>query len=125
MDNILSIKYFLPEIALIVTSLLILPLSLIFKTNVRKITIPFLTFGFIISFTFLIMNWDLSGHGLFFNLVAYDRFSQLFKLCLLIFTFFLFLISLNSSELKNISSKEYHFFIFILLLGSFLLVSSK
>ncbi len=125
MDNILSIKYFLPEIALIVTSLLILPLSLIFKTNVRKITIPFLTFGFIISFTFLIMNWDLSGHGLFFNLVAYDRFSQLFKLCLLIFTFFLLLISLNSSELKNISSKEYHFFIFILLLGSFLLVSSN
>jgi len=125
MENILSIRYFIPEISVTIIALLLLPLSLIFKTNGGKAIIPFLTFGFIISFSSLIFNWNISSHGLFLNLIAYDRYSQFFKMCLLVLTFFPFFISINSSELKNVPLTEYHFFIFVLLLGSFLLVSSN
>lgn len=120
-----SIKYFIPEVSLAATALLIIILSMISLRNQSRILYLTIWFGMILSLIFLIIFWNESPHGLFFNSIAADPFGRYFKLLLLIVTFIIVLISQMDNGHSKQPGVEYYFLIIVMLLGMFLMVSAN
>ena len=121
MSNFLSLQYFLPELCLLIFTLLIIVFELI--PSLKKHTFNLSVVGLI--FTSLLL---LQSHGenapLFLGMITIDPFSHFFKYIFLISTLLVIVISRFTKELDSIYFSEYLALLYIMLFGLFLMSSS-
>ena len=121
MSNLLSLNYFLPELCLLIFTLLIIIFELI--PSLKKYTFNLSIVGLILTSLLL-----LQSHGenlpLFLGMIAIDEFSHFFKYIFLISSLLVIVISRFTKELNGIYFSEYLALIYILLFGLFLMASS-
>tara|TARA_B100000401_G_scaffold30315_1_gene18145 strand:+ start:37 stop:1488 length:1452 start_codon:yes stop_codon:yes gene_type:complete len=120
MNNLQSISYFLPELAIVVLALSSIVLDLFsLKKWIKSITI----IGLVIV-SVLLLQTPVSGEYIFEGLLINDSFSYFFKWIILISTFSIILISNYSKELDYEYYSEYNSLLLIILLGMFLMTNS-
>ena len=120
MNNLQSISYFLPELAIVVLALSSIVLDLFsLKKWIKSVTI----IGLVIV-TVLLLQTPASGEYIFEGLLINDTFSYFFKWIILISTFSIILISNYSKELDYEYYSEYNSLLLIILLGMFLMTNS-
>ena len=97
MSNLLSLNYFLPELCLLIFTLLIIIFELI--PSLKKYTFNLSIVGLIITSLLL-----LQSHGenlpLFLGMITIDEFSHFFKYIFLISTLLVIVISRFTKELN-------------------------
>jgi NADH-quinone oxidoreductase subunit N len=83
LDNVASLAYFTPELALIGAILLIIVWDLLAKGMNQKMTgivvISLSALGFSAALSGWLLSRDAAPHNLFYGLLAFDRFSNLFR----------------------------------------------
>ena len=120
MNNLQSISYFLPELAIVVLALSSIVLDLFsLKKWIKSITI----IGLVIV-SVLLLQTPVSGEYIFEGLLINDSFSYFFKWIILISTFSIILISNYSKELDYEYYSEYNSLLLIIFLGMFLMTNS-
>lgn len=120
-----SIPYFVPEIMLSVTFLLIL-FGEIFTSRSRFVSFGILSIGGLLSSQFLAFQlYKLPSNAIFFGMMVVDDFAIFFKFVFGISTILVILFSMNSDELKRYSSGEYYCLILAVVLGMNLLASAN
>ena len=120
MNNLQSISYFLPELAIVVLALSSIILDLFsLKKWIKSVTI----IGLVIV-AVLLLQTPASGEYIFEGLLINDTFSYFFKWIILISTFSIILISNYSKELDYEYYSEYNSLLLIILLGMFLMTNS-
>ena len=119
-----SIPYFVPELMLSATFLLILIGETISKRS------SYVGFGIITAVGLLatvFLSWQLykmPDATLFFRMIVVDRFAIFFKIVCAISAFLIVLFSMNSMELKKYSAGEYYCLLIAVTLGMNLLAAS-
>lgn len=122
-DNLLSFQYFLPEMILTGTILLVVIVDLILSRKNSHYTAFVAFLGTIVTMIVLLMG-NSTPRALFFHTVAVDPFGTFFKVIFLIATLFTIAISYKTKELQSYRFGEYYGLILTMLLGMFLLASS-
>ncbi len=84
LDNVASLAYFTPELALIGAILLLIVWDLLAKGTSQKMTgivvISLSALGFSAALSGWLLSRDAAPHNLFYGLLAFDRFSNLFRI---------------------------------------------
>lgn len=123
MENILSIKFFYPEI--IITSFIMLILLLVSYSRRTDGWAHYISIaGLILSFIAVLYEAGAQETGIFMNLLALDKFSIYFKLFFILVTGLTILISMGSLEVERLRKSEYYALILAVCLGMMLLSSS-
>ena len=125
-----NFKLFLPEIFILLTSILLLFLGA-FIINIRRYRYPnlvqelhyLIVFIFIISF-FLVMNNPIRNCIIFNNLLIIDDFSSAVKCIVLLSTICCILISFNYLEKEGLNMFEYNLLILFSIFGILCFISS-
>lgn len=126
LSNIQSLKFFMPELILIGTILLVLIVNLISPPNQLLKSSAGALFGLGLSFVFLIGLYPTQGGHLFFRMMALDRFSLYFKSIFTLSAILVIFISIRSREvLEQKNHMEYHLLILSMTLGTFLLSAAN
>ena len=125
MDNISSLNYFLPEITLVVTILLVIVYDLFLKKGESVYTVYVTAAGLVLTFFTLLSSYSDVQTSLFFGMVVQDPFSFFFKFLFVLAAFFTVVISSTSSEMKNRLHGEFNTLILAITLGMFFMVSAK
>lgn len=112
-----------PELALLVTFVVVIIADLIFKNN--KVNLGLSILGTIVSGIFLI-GMSGTNTSAFANLIAVDPFSEFFKYLILISTLIVLVMSEFSEELHNrdVWMGEYYMLVLGMALGMFLLAGA-
>ncbi|MBM3802308.1 MAG: NADH-quinone oxidoreductase subunit N [Acidimicrobiia bacterium] len=124
LDNLHSLKFFLPELALTAGILLVI-LSDIALKGLRNRLNPLLT-----MVTLLLAAWftfqlnDVPAASLFHGMLAIDGLAQFFKLLLLLAAALVVLGSLHSTELASVHQGEFFALLLAVTLGMVLLANS-
>ena len=121
MSNFLSLKYFLPELCLLVFTLLIIIFELI--PSLKKHTFNISVIGLIIT-SILLFQTHGQNTPLFMGMITIDPFSHFFKYVFLLSTLLVIVVSRYTKELESIYFSEYLALLYILLFGLFLMSSS-
>ena len=121
MSNFLSLKYFLPELCLLVFTLLIIIFELI--PSLKKHTFNISVIGLIIT-SILLFQTHGQNTPLFMGMITIDSFSHFFKYVFLLSTLLVIVVSRYTKELESIYFSEYLALLYILLFGLFLMSSS-
>lgn len=123
LKNIASLSFFLPEIVLSATILLLIVLDLLVR---RKDVIgPVAAIGCVIA---LIVTFDLysAQPGLLFHrMIVLDGFSLFFKIVALAAAILTIWMSLGSNEIKQVHQGEYYTLLLTCALGMFFMASSS
>jgi len=122
-DNLLSLHYFLPELIIIGTILIVVIADLIFKRQHSHWTAYIAFIGTAGAFIALLLG-EGTTRALFYQTIAVDPFSTFFKILFLIAVLFVIAISFKSNELSTYRFGEYYSLILIMLFGMFLMASS-
>ena len=120
MNNLQSIQYFMPELAIILLALSVIVLDLL---SLKK-WIKYFTISGLILVSILLFQSSPSDSYIFEGLLKNDSFSYFFKWIILISTFSIILISNYSKELDYEYYSEYNSLLLIILLGMFLMTNS-
>ena len=99
MSNFLSLQYFLPELCLLIFTLLIFIFELI--PSLKKHTYNLSIVGIIITIILLFQTHG-ENRPLFLGMITIDVFSHFFKYLFLLSTLFVIVISRFTKELNNI-----------------------
>jgi len=124
LDNIDSFEYFIPELTLTLTILVIIIYDLFLKKEESNYTVYIAATGLIFTFLMLLSSYSNVETGLFMGMVAHDPFSFFFKFIFVLSAFFTVVISSTSSEMQGKSHGEFNTFIITITLGMFLLSSA-
>ncbi|MCF7804791.1 MAG: NADH-quinone oxidoreductase subunit N [Candidatus Marinimicrobia bacterium] len=122
-SNITSLQYFIPELILAGSILLVIIADLILSKRDSWRSAYYAFAGVVATFIAVIVM-DNSPRGLFFDTVAVDPFGTFFKVLILIATVFTIGISMRTKELERYRFGEYYGLILTMVLGMFLLVSA-
>lgn len=123
MGNIQSLTYFLPELAL-VTTIIVVILTDLFARETKHCLLSILsTIGIIISAGILFTN-GREVNTLFSEAVAIDPFGTFFKLLILLGSVFTVWVSGRSKELQQSKPGEFYTLILVMAFGMFLMVSA-
>lgn len=122
-----SLKNFIPEITLTLTSAFVIILDLIFGRRVRNIGAYVSLVGLAITFFFTVKQYGAT-YQIFRGMFVVDPYSTFFKFVFIISAFIIVVFSLQSYDLKETSARrrlgEYYFMILSLTLGAFLMAGS-
>ena len=121
MDNISSLSYFLPEITLVVTILVVIVYDLFLKKGESVYTVYVTAAGLVLTLLTLFSSYSDVQMSLFSGMVAQDPFSFFFKFLFVLAAFFTVVISSTSSEMKNRLHGEFNTLILAITLGMFFL----
>ena len=121
LSNLSSLFYYLPELVIITSLLLVILLDLFTKTKPYTFHVSLL--AIIIAGMFLIFTFG-DIESLFMGMIALDPFSHFFKLIFLLTTFSIILVSRFDKQLDSKFSSEYNVLLLIILVGLFLMSSS-
>lgn len=122
-NNLISLQFFIPEMLVAGTVVLVIIADLIFKKKQSKYT-AIVAFIGMIAVLVAMSGVNLDPRSLFFETVAVDPFGQFFKLLILIATLFTIGISFQTKELESYRYGEYYGLMLTMVLGMFLLVSA-
>ncbi len=129
---ITSLTSIQPELMVLATLLVVLVFDLIFKQ--KKTFIPYIALaGLVATFFFLINQFGISQTAFItseetqFGMFSLDPFSTFFKFIIVVSSFLVILMSISSSEIKNVNSRsgEYYTLIFGMILGMMFLASAN
>jgi NADH-quinone oxidoreductase subunit N len=124
MDNLQSLRYFYPELTLIVATLFVI-ISDISLKRLRNVLNPLLTISALLIATYY--TFRMSGAqeaNLFQGMLALDSFAQFFKLFLLLAAFLVALTSLHSEELSQVHQGEFFVLLLAVTVGMILMANS-
>lgn len=124
LDNLHSLKFFLPELTLTIGILLVILCDITLK-GLRNRLNPLLTlFTLLLAAACTFQLNQSAPAGLFHGMLAMDDFAQFFKLFLLLAAFLVVLASLYSSELAPFHQGEFLALLLSVTLGMVLLANS-
>lgn len=119
-----SIPYFVPELMLTATFLLVLIGEIVAKRS-SYVGFGIITAAGLIATIFLsIQLYKVPDTSLFFRMIVVDRFAIFFKIIFSFSALLIVLFSMNSNELKKYSAGEYYCLLLSVVLGMNLLASS-
>ncbi|MCI0415259.1 NADH-quinone oxidoreductase subunit N [bacterium] len=119
-----SIPYFVPELMLTATFLLVLIGEIISKRS-SYVGFGIITAAGLIATIFLSLQlYKVPDISLFFRMIVVDRFAIFFKVIFSFSAILIVLFSMNSNELKKYSAGEYYCLLLSVVLGMNLLASS-
>ena len=121
MSNLTSLSFYIPELIIISSILLVIVFDVI--PSYKQYTFSISLGAIVLAGIFLFRSYGES-HGLFMGMISIDPFSHFFKMIFLISTFSIILISRYEKKLDNNYSAEYNALLLIVLLGMFLMSSS-
>ena len=121
MSNLTSLSYYIPELIIIISILMVIVLDVI--PSFKKYTFHLSLGAILLAGIFL---WQTYGEAqsLFMGMISIDPFSHFFKIIFLLSTFSIILISRYEKQLDRNYSGEYNAMLLIVLLGMFLMSSS-
>ena len=124
LGNLDSLRYFLPEIAVTATILLLVVLHVVSRS--RESSSPGVLSLVGVGAALLLAGIVPAGAGrsIFEGMVAHDGFAVFFKVLTALATLVVILMSMDSRELAGRSQAEYYIFLLSTLLGMFLLSSA-
>lgn len=123
MENILSIRFFYPEI--IITSFVLLILLLVsISRKVDRLSHFIALSGLMLSFIAALYQVGSGDLSIFMKLIAVDRFALYFKILFIIVTALTIVISMGSMEVERVRKSEYYALVLSVCLGMMLLASS-
>jgi len=124
MDNLQSLRYFYPELTLIVAMLVVVIVDISFN-RLRNVLNPLLTIAALLIAAYFTAYVN---HGqeanLFLGMLALDSFAQFFKLFLLLAALLVVLGSLHSEELLQVHQGEFFALLLAVTLGMLLMANS-
>src|SRR3990172_7042119 len=123
LKNIASLSFFLPEIILSATILLLIILDLLARS--KNVIGPIAALGCVVA---LIATFDLytAQPGLLFHrMIVLDRFSLFFKIFALAATILTIWMSLGNNEIKQVHQGEFYTLLLTCALGMFFMASSS
>jgi NADH-quinone oxidoreductase subunit N len=124
MDNLQSLRYFYPELTLIVATLLVI-ISDISLKRLRNVLNPVLTISALLIATYC--TFRLNGAheaNLFQGMLALDSFAQFFKLFLLLAAILVAFASLHSEELSQVHQGEFFVLLLVVTVGMIVMANS-
>ncbi len=121
MNNLLSLPFFIPELILLTTMLVVILLDIIpnCKKWIRSISLIGLL---VVGYTLFVSMGSITS--IFFDMIVVDPFSHMFKWIVLLTSFAIILISNYSNELEDSNQSEYLVLLIAVTLGLFLMTSS-
>ena len=124
MSNLNSIKYFIPELIIIVTVLVGIIADLFYSKKKSYLVGNWVFGGLIISLIAVLMHNENNVLTLFTDMVTLEPFAVYFKVIILIATVLVVAMSRFNDEFKNYGTGEYYILIAIMAFGMMLMVSS-
>ena len=119
-----SIPYFVPELMLTATFLLVLIGEIVAKRS-SYVGFGIITAAGLIATIFLSLQlYQVPDASLFFRMIVVDRFAIFFKIIFSVSALLIVLFSMNSNELKKYSAGEYYCLLLAVVLGMNLLASA-
>jgi len=125
LGNLASLVYFLPELAVTATILLLVVLHVVLKNRRSPAAALLALLG---TGTALLCAWMTptgAGMGLFEGMVLLDGFAVFFKVLTALATAIVIFMSIDCAELADRTQAEYYLFLLSVLLGMFLLSSAS
>jgi len=123
-NNLQSLPLFWPEFIVIGTILVAIVVDLILNRSRTHRVSYWVLGGLVLTYIALRFMAPLDKTTLFMDNLAFDPFSQFFKVVILLATVFVIIASLDSSELKGHRLGEYFILLTVMVLGLFLMVSA-
>jgi len=124
LDNLHSLKFFLPELTLTVGILAVILCDIALK-GLRNRLNPLLTvFTLVLAAYYTLQLNNVASASLFHGMLAIDGFAQFFKLLLLLAAVLVVLASLHSAELASVHQGEFFALLLAVTLGMVLLANS-
>ena len=124
LDNLQSLRFFLPELTLTVAILVVVLCDISLK-SLRNVLNPLLTIAALLLAGYFTLQQDPgSGGNLFQGMLAIDSFAQFFKLFLLLAGVLVALSSLSSDELSTVHQGELFALLLAVTLGMILMSTS-
>src|SRR5210317_1043673 len=121
MDNVSSLEYFIPELILTASIVIVLVADLIFKKS-KEFIVPLMSVGaLIITMFFTITQYSKGLESLFFDMIVLDGMAIFFKILVTVATIFVIFFSMPNKNIKS----EYYVLLLAIVLGMFLMVSSS
>ena len=124
MSNLNSIKYFIPELIIIVTVLISIIADLFYSKKKSYLVGNWVLGGLIISLIAVLMHNENNVLTLFTDMVTLEPFAVYFKVIILIATVLVVAMSRFNNEFKDYRTGEYYILIAIMVFGMMLMVSS-
>jgi len=124
MSNLNSIKYFIPELIIILTVLVGIIADLFYSKKKSYLVGNWVLGGLVISLIAVLMHNENNVLTLFTNMVTLEPFAVYFKVIILIATVLVVAMSRFNDEFKNYGTGEYYILIAIMVFGMMLMVSS-
>ncbi len=124
MDNIQSLKLFIPEFVILATIVVAVLSDMIYSRKNSYRVGYWVFYGLVLSAVTLFLSDSEIISTLFLNTIALDPFARVFKFIFLFITAIIILISLRSGELTRVSKGEYFILISVMVLGMFLMASA-
>src|SRR5215510_3797871 len=124
LDNLQSLKFFLPELALTVGILVVILCDITLK-RLRNRVNPLLTLLVLLLAAYYTLQLNgVASASLFHGMLAIDGFAQFFKLFLLLAAVLVVLASLHSTQLASVHQGEFFALLLAVTLGMVLLANS-
>ncbi len=124
MNNLQSIKLFIPELIVVATVLIAIIADLFYSKKKSYLIGNWILCGLILSLITILLHNAQIVTTLFTNMVVLDPFTVYFKIIILIATIFVVLISRYNKEFTGYGIGEYYVLIAIMVFGLFLMVSA-
>ena len=124
MDNLQSLKFFVPELILVITIIAALITDLFLKRSKTDVVGWVLGIGLIVVALSVINLSNVPPTTLFLDMIVIDPFSSFTKLVVILSTILIIIASWNNNELKDYRKGEYFTIIGIMVIGLFLMASS-
>lgn len=124
MSNLNSIKYFIPELIIIVTVLVGIIADLFYSKKKSYLVGNWVLGGLFISLIAVLMHNENNVLTLFTDMVTLEPFAVYFKIIILIATVLVVAMSRFNNEFKDYRTGEYYILIAIMVFGMMLMVSS-
>jgi len=125
LGNLASLRYFLPELAVTATILLLVVLHVVGKNRRSPDAALLALVGTGMALLVASMTPAGAGIGLFEGMVVLDGFAVFFKVLTALATAIVIFMSIDCEELADRTQAEYYLFLLSVLLGMFLLSSAS
>ncbi|MCL5966921.1 MAG: NADH-quinone oxidoreductase subunit N [Deltaproteobacteria bacterium] len=123
LGNLDSLRYFLPELVLTATILLLVVVHVAGKNRLSPAPAVLSLLG-VGTALVLCGSVPAGERSLFEGMIAFDNFALFFKVLTAVATLFVIFMSMDSAELEGRSQGEYYIFLLTVLLGMFLLAAA-
>lgn len=124
MNNIQSIRLFIPELIIVATILVAIIADLFYSKSKSSKVGNWVLGGLIIALIAVLMHDEHNVLTLFTDMVTLDPFAVLFKVLIILATILVVFFSRYNLELKDYRTGEYYILITIMVFGMLLMVSA-